>query len=290
MSVSAVPNSSCAGRPKPALPTNACDAHLHILDARFSPAIADTPTPTNMRWEDYGVLQRYLGCSRAVIVQAKHYGFDNDCLLDAIARSNGQARGVAVVATDISDAELERLDRGGVRGLRFSLWNSGNAVASWETLAPLAARIAELGWHIQLHAAADQLVAHQRLIASLPTPLVIDHMGRLPAQQGLQHPAAQLLRRWLDEGQTWIKLSGAYLNSDSGAPDYAPTLDTAQQLVEWAPTRMFWGSDWPHVTEHHKPDDARLANLLQQWAGEHWQRILVDNPGAFYGFSEAGEL
>jgi predicted TIM-barrel fold metal-dependent hydrolase len=133
------------------------------------------------------------------------------------------------------------------------------------------------------------LIDHERLIDRLPTPLVIDHMGRLPPQRGLRHPAALLLRRWLDEGQTWIKLSGAYLNSDSGAPDYVPTLTTAQQLVTWAPERLFWGSDWPHVTEQHKPDDAHLVNLLNLWAGEHWQKILVDNPAKFYGFAEVEE-
>ncbi|AMB87228.1 2-pyrone-4,6-dicarboxylate hydrolase [Pseudomonas agarici] len=286
MTASSVPHSSSVERPRPALPDNACDAHLHILDARFAPAIAGTPTPTHMTWDDYGLLQKHLGSSRAVIVQAKHYGFDNACLLDAIARSQGKARGIAVVATDISDRELERLDQAGVRGLRFSLWNNANAVASWDTLAPLAARIAELGWHIQLHAAADQLVAHERLIAHLPTPLVIDHMGRLPPHAGLAHPAALLLRRWLEAGKTWIKLSGAYLNSDSGAPNYAPTLETARQMVQWAPTRMFWGSDWPHITEQHKPDDAQLVNLLNDWAGEHRQTILVDNPAYFYGFTD----
>lgn len=286
MSASPVPHSTGVERPQPVLPTNACDAHLHILDPRFPPATPGTPTPAGMTWADYGLLQQRLGCRRAVIVQAKHYGFDNACLLDAIARSQGQARGIAVVAPDISDAELARLDQGGVRGLRFSLWNSGNAVASWDTLAPLAARIAELGWHVQLHAAADQLVAHERLIASLPTPLVIDHMGRLPPQAGLAHPAAQLMRRWLDGGNTWIKLSGAYLNSDSGTPAYAPTLETARQLVQWAPTRLFWGSDWPHITEQHKPDDAQLANLLGDWAGEHRQTLLVDNPARFYGFTD----
>lgn len=286
MTASSVPHSLCVERPSPALPSNACDAHLHILDERFAPAMVGTHTPANMTQDDYALLQQHLGCSRAVIVQAKHYGFDNACLLDAIARSKGRARGIAVVAPDISDAELERLDQGGVRGLRFSLWNSDNAVASWDTLAPLAARIAELGWHIQLHAAADQLVAHEQLISRLPTPLVIDHMGRLPPDQGLAHPAAPLMRRWLDEGSTWIKLSGAYLNSERGAPTYEPTMDTARQLVQWAPTRMFWGSDWPHITEQHKPDDAVLANLLSSWAGEHWQTILVDNPARFYGFDD----
>jgi D-galactarolactone isomerase len=286
MSLTSVPHSTCTGRPNPTLPSKTCDAHLHILDARFAPVVDGTPTPANMTWTDYQQLQQHLGCTRAVIVQAKHYGFDNSCLLDAIAQSKGHARGIAVVAASISDAELERLDNGGVRGLRFSLWNSGNAVASWEDLAPLAARIADLGWHIQLHVAADQLLAQEQLISSLPTPVVIDHMGRLPPQQALNHPAKQLIRRWLDSGRAWVKLSGAYLNSDSGAPDYAPTLTTARQMVEWAPTRMLWGSDWPHITEQHKPDDAHLANLLNEWAGEHAQKILVDNPAELYGFTD----
>lgn len=286
MTVLSAPHSAGVDRPQPALPSATCDAHLHIIDGRFPPAIADASTPAQMTWRDYTLLQTRLGCTRAVIVQAKHYGVDNTCLLDALAQSEGQARGVAVVAPDISDAELERLDQAGVRGVRFSLWNRDNAVARWEDLAPLATRIAELGWHIQLHAAADQLVAHELLLSSLPTPLVIDHMGRLPPDQGLAHPAAGLMRRWLEGGSTWVKLSGAYLNSEQSAPGYFPTLETARQLVQWAPTRLFWGSDWPHVTEQHKPNDARLANLLNDWAGEHRQTILVDNPAQFYGFTE----
>jgi D-galactarolactone isomerase len=276
----------CVEPPRRTLPAHACDAHLHILDARFAAAVQGTPTPARMTWRDYQNVQAHLGCSRAVIVQAKHYGFDNTCLLDALALSQGQARGVAVVAPDISDAELERLNASGIRGVRFSLWNSGNAVTRWDTLATMADRIAELGWHIQLHAAADQLVAQRTLIERLGSPLVIDHMGRVPCAEGLRHPAVELMRRWLEAGNTWIKLSGAYLNSDSGPPSYSPTRDIARQLVDWAPTRMFWGSDWPHVTERQKPDDALLVDLLSDWAGEHWQRILVDNPARFYGFTD----
>ncbi|MBF7142655.1 MULTISPECIES: amidohydrolase family protein [Pseudomonas] len=286
MTVSHVPHSNTTQRPVPPLPPRACDAHLHILDSRFPAANPDAVTPEGMTWADYGHVQRHLGCQRAVIVQAKHYGFDNRCLLDALARSQGQARGVAVVASDVSEAALEQLHHGGVRGVRFSVWNSHDAIATWDTLAPLAERIARLGWHVQLHATADQLVTHAALIEGLPTPVVIDHMGRLPPDQGLAHHAAQLLRRWLARGTTWIKLSGAYLNSTHGGPDYPPTVLTAQQLVHWAPERLFWGSDWPHVTEHHKPDDAHLANLLSVWAGDHWQAILVDNPGRFYGFDD----
>lgn len=281
-----VAHSLCLERPRHALPANACDTHLHILDARFAPAVKGAPTPAGMTWDDYRHLQAHLGCSRAVIVQAKHYAFDNACLLEALALSQGQARGVAVIAPDISDAELERLNAAGIRGVRFSLWNDGNAVTRWDALAPVAARIAELGWHIQLHAAADQLVAQRKLIEGLASPLVIDHMGRVPAAQGPRHPAMPLMRRWLEAGATWIKLSGAYLNSDSGPPSYSPTREIARQLVEWAPTRMFWGSDWPHVTEPHKPDDAVLVDLLSDWAGEHRQRILVDNPAQFYGFAD----
>jgi D-galactarolactone isomerase len=287
MTRATIAHSLCLEPPGPALPDYACDAHLHILDARFAPAVAGAPTPARMTWRDYQALQAHLGCCRAVIVQAKHYGFDNACLLDALALSQGQARGVAVIAPDTSDAELERLHAGGIRGVRFSLWNSGNALTHWDTLAPLAGRIAERGWHIQLHATADQLVAHRTLIESLPSRLVIDHMGRVPPALALRHPAMHLLRRWLEAGNTWIKLSGAYLNSESGPPTYPPTEAIARQLVQWAPTRMFWGSDWPHITERHKPDDALLVDLLAHWAGEHWQAILVDNPARFYGFDDA---
>jgi D-galactarolactone isomerase len=281
----AVPNSSGNAPPRQLVPASACDAHLHILDGRFATS-AKAP-PADMDLADYRQLQGRIGTTRAVIVQAKVYGTDNDCLLDAVSQLGDDGRGVAVVHPEVTDAELQRLHDGGVRGLRFSVWNPADTVTTIAMIEPLAARIASLGWHAQLHMSGDQIVEQAALIARLPCTVVIDHMGRLPPGQGTSHPAFAVIRGLLEAGRTWVKLSGAYLNTAIGAPDYPDATRVAQALVALAPARLVWGSDWPHVTEAAKPDDANLLDLLTVWAGSvsARDRILVDNPAELYGFA-----
>jgi D-galactarolactone isomerase len=235
----------------------------------------------------YRSLQHRIGTKRAVIVQAKHYRTDNTCLLDAIAQMGRGAVGIGVVHPEVSDAELTRLDAGGVRGLRFSLWNPTDTVTTVAMIEPLARRIAPLGWHVQLHMSGDQIVENAALLPRLPCPIVIDHMGRLPPSQGPAHHAFRVIAGLLEQGRTWIKLSGAYLNTEAGPPDYPDATRIAQALVSAAPERMVWGSDWPHVTERHKPDDANLLDLLTVWAGSDSirTRILVDNAAELYRFA-----
>ncbi len=274
----AVPHS--AGTRPPARPTPplACDAHCHILD----------PDPPGMALADYRRLQRRLGTTRAVLVQAKRHGTDHAVLLDALAALGGDGVGVGVVRADVGDAELARLHAGGVRGLRFSVWNPADALVAIADVGPLARRVAPLGWHVQLHMSAAQLHANAELVAGLPCPVVIDHMGRLPPGEGPGHPALAVLRRLLDAGRTWVKLSGAYLDTLAGPPGYPEAAAVARALVAAAPERLVWGSDWPHLTERHKPDDALLLDLLEGWAGDEAtrRRILVDNPAKLYGFAD----
>jgi D-galactarolactone isomerase len=154
-------------------------------------------------------------------------------------------------------------------------------------LLPLAPRIAALGWHAQIHMSGDQLVGHAAMLGALPCDIVIDHMGRLPPATGVSHPAFATMRRLIDAGRTWVKISAAYLNTNDGPPDYVDATAVAQALIKAAPERMVWGSDWPHVTEIHKPDTALLFDLLAIWAGDEAtrRRVLVDNPATLYGFS-----
>lgn len=279
-----VPHS--AGTSKPALkaPDSACDSHLHIIDPRFAPA---DDNRQRMTAGDYILLQRRIGTTRAVVVQAKQYGVDNACLLDALRQLGANGRGVAVVGADVSDEELERLHAGGVRGLRFSLWNPAENVVSLDMIARIAARIAPLGWHVQVHMMADQIADAKPLLQRLPCPLVIDHMGRLPPEEGERHPAFKDMADLLAAGNCWVKLAGAYLNTTEGPPHYADATRVAQALVRMAPERLVWGSDWPHITEAHKPDDSRLFDLLLTWAGDEATRraILVDNPARLYQFA-----
>jgi D-galactarolactone isomerase len=270
-----VPNSSGTAPPRLAAPPGACDAHIHVLDPGATIA-------------DYRLLQARIGTTRAIVVQPKVYGTDNACTLDAIARLGiASARGIAVVHPNVSDAELARLDAGGISGLRFSVWNPADTITSIAMIEPLSTRIAALGWHVQLHMSADQIVDNAALLDRIPAPIVFDHVGRLPPQTGIAHPAFAIIRRLLDSGRAWMKLSGAYLNTRSGPPAYADASAIARAFAQAAPQRMVWGSDWPHVTEREKPDDAVLFDLLADWVPDavDRRRVLVDNPATLYGFA-----
>lgn len=281
----AVPNSRGTGLPQWQVPPDACDAHMHIYDGRF-PVEAGFVGGASVA--GYRVLQQRLGTSRTVVVTPRASGVDNRVTLDAIAQLGiERARGVAVVNTTVTDAQLEDLHAGGVRGIRFTLYTLHHAPTSFEMVEPLAQRIAALGWHVQLHWTADQIAAHSALLLRLPCPIVFDHLARLPQPAPLQHPAVKVIHHLLDGGRTWIKLSGAYLDSVAGAAGrYADATRVARHWVAAAPERMVWGSDWPHPTEQDKPDDAQLLDLMQQWADDDAtrQRIMVDNPARLYDF------
>src|SRR5262245_44065854 len=155
-------------------------------------------------------------------------------------------------------------------------------------LEPLSKRVAELGWHVQIHMLGDQIVKVEDLLLRLPSPIVFDHMGRIPQPAGVDHAAFTVVRKLIDKGNTWVKVSGAYMETKDGPPGYPDTSKVAQAYIKAAPQRMVWGSDWPHPTMTDKPDDAILFDLLAQWADEATrQRILVDNPQALYDFPKA---
>ena len=235
---------------------------------------------------DYRLLQQLIGTTRVVVVNPAAYYTDNEVTLDAIARLGPQARGVAVVHPDVTDAALKRMADGGIRGIRFTQFDPRSASTTMEMIEPLVNRVQALGWHVQIHLRADQIVANADMLQRLPGMMVFDHLGRLTPPEGLNHPAFTILRRMLDHGRTWIKLSGAYM---FGAPPYAEATKLARACVAAAPERLVWGSDWPHPTEKDKPDDAVLFDLLSDWAPDERtrHRILVDNPAELYGFDKA---
>ena len=285
-----VPNSAGRARPKLAAPANACDCHMHIYDAaRFPPSRPASRMQSDAAVAAYRRLQRRTGTTRTVVVTPAVYATDNRVTLDAIAQL-GDARGVAVVTPDVSDAELSALDRGGVRGIRFTQFDPATAVTTFDMIEPLSKRVSDLGWHVQVHMRGDQIAAAADLWPRLPSPIVFDHLGRLPQPAGVDHPAYAIIRRLIDQGRTWVKVSGAYLDTKIGAPTYADATRVAQAFVAAAPERMVWGSDWPHPTEKDKPDDAVLFDLLSDWAPDAAtrRRILVTNPETLYGFGQSG--
>ncbi|MCC7348424.1 MAG: amidohydrolase family protein [Variibacter sp.] len=261
---------------------------MHIYDAvRYPPARPASRMQSDAGVAEYRLLQRRLGTARTVVVTPAAYVTDNRVTLDAIeALGREQTRGVAVVHPDVTDQALRTLAAGGIRGIRFTVFDPRTAAVSVDMIEPLAARAADLGWHVQIHMRGDQIVAHAALLRRLPATLVFDHMGRLPLPAGPAHPAFGVIAELLEQGRAWVKLSGAYMDTQVGPPSYADKAATARAFIAVAPDRMLWGSDWPHPTEQEKPDDATLLDLLGAWAGDDdtRRRILVYNPAALYGF------
>jgi D-galactarolactone isomerase len=282
-----VPWSAGTELPKLKPPPNACDCHMHIYDSRFPVAPTAKLRPGNATVDDYRRLQKRLGTTRNVVVTPSTYGTDNACTLDAMAKLGASARGVAVVDTSVTDAELKRLNDLDVRGIRFNLVQSG--ATTIDMVEPLSKRVNDLGWHVQIHMLGDAIVENAELFQRLPSPIVFDHMGHIPQPAGIDHPAFALMLKMLDHGRTWVKLSGAYMETKVGPPSFADVSKVARTYVKAAPERLVWASDWPHPTEKadSKPDDAILFDLLADWAPDEAirNRILVDNPMALYGFN-----
>ncbi|WP_050421193.1 amidohydrolase family protein [Bradyrhizobium tropiciagri] len=284
----AVPNSTGSAAPKLDVPTNACDCHHHIYDGRF---------PVSPHWRqgfppgstvaDYQLLQRRLGTTRSVVVQPSTYGIDNRCLVDALGQLGSSARGVAVVDTEVKDPELRALNDAGVRAIRVNFVSAQTwGTTTPEMLTTLAKRIDPLGWHVQILMTGEQIATHEAAIRALPTKVVIDHLGRIPQPDGVRHPAFAAVRRMLDEGRTWVKVTEPYEDSKLGPP-YADSTEVARAYVQAARQRILWGTDWPHPTQRGtKPDDALLVDLLADWAPDETTRrhILVENPVELFGF------
>ncbi|HEY4372009.1 MAG TPA: amidohydrolase family protein [Burkholderiales bacterium] len=277
-----IPYTAGTGSPREPLPANACDSHIHIYDA----ALSDSPSVlAQATAENYRRLQARNGTSRTVIIQPAAHVFDNRVTLNGIAALGAErTRGVAVVSPEVTDAELQHMHAGGIRGIRFTMFNPKTAVTRFEWVEGLAARVAEFGWHVQIHWRGDQIVEHAAILNNLKCTIVFDHMARLPRPEAEKHPAFGIVARLLENGCTWVKLSGPYL--DDAAPDYATRAGVVRAFCQRAPERLVWGSDWPHPTEEAKPDDARMLDLFGEWIGDISlrNRILVDNPARLYGF------
>ena len=260
-------------------------SYAHLRQPLSGGAVAKL-RPADATVDDSRLLQKRIGTTRNVVVTPSTYGTDNACTLDAMAKLGATARGVAVVDTSVTHAELKRLNDLGVRGIRFNLVQSG--ATTIEMLEPLSKRVNDLGWHVQIHMLGDQIVEVADLLKRLPSPIVFDHMARIPQPAGVDHPAFALVLNLIEKGRTWVKLSGAYQDTRTGPPAYADVSKVARAYVKAAPQRLVWGSDWPHPTEKAdaKPDDAVLFDLMLDWAPDEAtrNRILVENPAKLYQF------
>lgn len=269
-------------------PAGATDCHMHIFGpyGRYPLSPGRSYTPPEASVAAYRAMCEAIGIERTVIVQPSIYGTDNAVTLDAVeALGRDRARAVVVVDEGFDIPALRAMAERGACGVRFNaVSGNGTPLAQLEALGR---RLAELGWHLQLYAHPAEMLELEPVLARLPCPLVIDHMGGVKAdQQGADHPAFQALLRLL-HGGAWAKLCG-YRSSAAGTP-YGDVAAMARAMIEAAPERCVWGTDWPHpslASPEEVPDDGVLMDALGDWAPEAAQRraILVDNPARLYGF------
>ncbi|MBL6955057.1 MAG: amidohydrolase family protein [Alphaproteobacteria bacterium] len=273
--------------PQEQAPVGAIDCHAHVFAAPGQHYLnpGRTYTPPEATLAQYQAMLASLGIQRGVIVQPSVYGTVNDCSREAVAAMGANGRGVAVLDQSVPEAELQRLHQAGFRGTRFNLLSGGGVDP--EELEAVAARIADLGWHIQCFIDHNTLVDLLPRLKRLPVDLVFDHLGQPDPQQGVDQPGFAALRDLLAGGRAWVKISGAYRVDDGGAP--WPLADPfAETLINEAPDRLVWGSDWPHphLQTSPMPNDGDLFDRLLAWtpvAGVR-QKILVDNPTRLYDF------
>ncbi len=270
--------------PKLSAPPGSCDTHMHFYDSTVPSAPGGPPLPGHYTVTMYRELQKHLGLERVIVVQPNAYQYDNRVTFSAIAELGARAKGVAVVRPDVSDAEIERLTAAGICAQRiFAL--PGGAIG-FDRMDQIMARVHRFGWHANIQLNGRDLPRHEAQLRRLPGHFVIDHIGKYIDPVSPDHEAFQSLRRLLDTGRCWVKLSAPYESSKSGAPAYDDMARLARELVKHAPERMLWASNWPHPYRSPIPSSAAMLDLLLDWAPDEATRrkILVDNPAALYGF------
>ena len=273
-------------KPRYVPPPGACDAHCHVFGpgSRFPYAPNRSYTPPDAPKEKLAALHRHLGLSRAVLVQASCHGTDNSAMLDAIAASNDAWRGVAMVGPDVTDNELAKLHAGGVRGARFNFVAHLGGAPNPAVVAAIAARIEPLGWHLQLHLDAEDILTYRDFLQRLRVPFIIDHMGRVEARHGLeQQPFRMLLELMRQNELAWVKVSGPERISSAGKP-FHDAIPFARALIEAAPARVLWGTDFPHPNVRVMPNDGELVDLFAEFCSDDALRrqVLIDNPSRLY--------
>ncbi|MEV1026871.1 amidohydrolase family protein [Streptomyces sp. NPDC050264] len=276
------------------LPAGAVDAHCHVFgpQAEFPFAPERKYTPCDGGKDQLFALRDHLGIARNVIVQATCHGTDNSAMLDAVRAAGDRARGIASVAPDVSERELRELDAAGVRGVRFNFVRRLVDASPKDALRTIARKIAPLGWHIVLYFESAELPELESFFASLPTPLVVDHMGRPDVGKPVDGPEFTRFLRFVADNDVWVKVScperltvtgPAALDGEQHA--YTDVVPFGRRVVEEFPDRVLWGTDWPHPNlTDHMPDDGLLVDHVRHVAVTPEQRhqLLVANPTRLY--------
>jgi 2-pyrone-4,6-dicarboxylate lactonase len=275
-------------KPDFVLPPGTVDAHCHIFGPgdRFPYAPERKYTPVDASKEQLFALRDFLGITRNVIVQATCHGADNTAMIDALRDAGALARGVATVRGDVTDEQLAELHEAGVRGVRFNFVRRLVDPKPDIYYQEIAARIAAFGWHVVAYFEAADLAERWDFLASLPTPVVVDHMGRPDVTKPADGPEFALFRRLMRENERfWVKVTCPDRLTVSGPPGYHDVIPFARALVEEFPDQVLWGTDWPHPNlRSHMPDDGNIVDLVPRIAPTEQlrQSLLVDNPMRLY--------
>jgi predicted TIM-barrel fold metal-dependent hydrolase len=291
------------------LPPLSCDAHLHVLGPpdRYPGAFARLYQPLEKGFDEYREVAARLGVSRAVLVQPSAYGMDNRAMLDTLRAHPGTTRGVAVIDPDISDRDIDEMHALGVRGVRLNLMSPriGSPQDARASIDLVVRRVGRLGWHLQIYAAPDVIAPIGSVLAGCGVPVVLDHCGGGRASPGVADADFAAVVDLYASGACWVKVSGADIVANQGTSslrvsddELAPAEAFVRAFVEADPSRLVWGSDWPHLFHFHgaagdaapaaifrRVDDSALVRLLQRCASAaDCARILVDNPARLYDF------
>ena len=269
-------------------PAGTVDTHTHIFGPNaeypFSPTRPYTPPDAPLPM--FRALHEKIGVQRAVIVNATLHGFDNRVVTDAIAQSEGKYKGVANINDAMSEADLKALDKAGIRACRFAFLKRLGGVGDMNVFKRLVDRAAGIGWHIDIYLEQGTIREFLPVLGALPTTYVIDHMGTIDAAKGLDDPEFKaLLNLQKNDEKCWIKITGLERASATGAP-FHDSVPFAKSLIDNAPDRVIWGTDWPHPNVKIMPNDGDLVDLIPLYAPEPAirQKLLVENPTRLFKF------
>ena len=270
------------------VPAGTVDTHTHIFGPAatypFSPKRPYSPPDAPL--EMFRKLHDAIGVERAVIVNATVHGFDNRVVTDAIAQSGGRYKGVANINNAMSDDELAALGKAGIRACRFAFLKRLGGVGDMKVFRTLVDRVAAIGWHVDIYLEAGTIQEFVPILKALPVTYVIDHMGTISAAKGLDDPDFKALRELqASDDKCWVKITGLERASASGPP-FHDSVPFAQKLIDNAPDRVIWGTDWPHPNVKFMPNDGDLVDLIPLYAPDTaiQRKLLVTNPERLFKF------
>lgn len=278
-------------KPEIVLPEGSVDTHVHVFEDRYPLSPGRGYNPPESTLADLEHLHETLGVDRVVFTQPSVYGVDNSAIMDGMAALNGRrpgrARAVVALTMDFTDDQVAALDARGARGIRLNMDNKGGMPLRLDQIPELARRIAPFGWHVEFLFPGKDILDLMPVFKALTVPMSIAHFAYQPAAAGVSADGFQALLDLVRAGNSWIKISGANRVSETDLPPYDDVKPMAEALIEAAPERIMWGTDWPHPNKYEvNPNDGDLADAFGDWVGDEAMRraIMVDTPAAFYRF------